>query len=266
MRNDELRLQTVDRALTLLSYLNANERPHQLRELAAALMMDKAVMHRLLRTMIAHAYVVQDAGTAAYRLGPRARALGRHGDQADIFGIAREPMRELAAETGCSTFLTLPLVRDTVCVDRVEANAMVRVSYDIGRRLPYHAGAPGKALLAAFAPARRQRALGDKLLERHTARSITSRSELDRELARIGRRGFATSVGEIEENISGVAAVIYEASGEPAAALSISGVSVILRETMFADLGARLMRAAGAISRDLGAPIRTATDERELPC
>jgi IclR family acetate operon transcriptional repressor len=266
MRNDELQLQTVGRALTLLSYLNENEGPHQLRDLASALMMDKAVLHRLLRTMVAHAYVVQDSGTAAYRLGPRARALGRHGDAADLFGIAREPMRELAAKTGCSTFLTLPLLRDTVCVDRVEANTMVRVSYEIGRRLPYHAGAPGKALLAAFSPARRQRTLGDRLLERHTSHTITSRSELDRELVRIGGRGFATSVGEIEDNISGVAAVIYDAAGEPAAALSISGVSVILGEPLFADLGAQLVRAAAAISRDLGAPRRAETDERELPC
>jgi DNA-binding IclR family transcriptional regulator len=269
MRNDDFRLQTVDRALTLLSHLNENDGPRQLRELAAALGLDKAVLHRLLRTMIGHAYVIQDPVTAAYRLGPRAHALGRRRDPADLFAVAREPMRELARETGFSTFLTLPLARDTVCVDRVEAQTTVRVSYEIGRRLPYHAGAPGKALLAHFAPQRRSSTLGDRLLERFTAASIVSRAELENELERIRRTGYATSTGEIEDNISGIGALVRDANGEPAAALSISGLSAVLHETLFPVLGARLLRTAQSISHELGAPPDAESSsafDKEMPC
>jgi IclR family acetate operon transcriptional repressor len=253
MRNDEPPLQTVDRALKLLSHLNNNEGPHQLRDLAMALSMDKAVVHRLLRTMAGHGYVEQDDATSAYSLGAQARALGRP-DAAYLFAIAREPMRELTEGSGFSTFLTLPLVRDSVCVDRVEAQRTIRVLYEIGRRLPFHAGSPGKALLAAFDVERRSRALGDDLLERFTDNTIIARSALDAELARIAQRGYATSAGELEDGISGVAAVIKDSRSQPVAALSLSGLSAALPDSIFALLGGQLMAAARSISQRLGAP------------
>jgi IclR family acetate operon transcriptional repressor len=252
MRNDEHRLHTVDRALTLLSFLNDHSGAHQLRELAAALGMNKAVVYRLLRTMQSHGYVSQDAVTTAYRIGPRARALGRRHDPTDVFAVAREPMRELARTSGLSAFLTLPLVHDSVCVDRAEASTTVRVSYEIGRRLPYHAGAPGKALLASFGAQRRAEALGAGLLTRFTAATIVSRAALEAELARVVHRGYATSAGEIEDDVSGIAAVIFDTTGNAAAALSLSGLSATLREPLFNRLGRQLVAAARAIGTDLG--------------
>lgn len=263
MRNDDGRLQTVDRALRLLVYLNENEGAHQLRHLAAALAMDKAVVHRMLRTMATQGFVAQDDASGAYSLGAQARALGRP-DSAYLFAVAREPMQALMAATGFSIFLTLPLARESVCVDRVEAQRTVRVSYEIGRRLPYHAGSPGKALLAAFSGERRTRALGDGLLERFTAKTIVSRAALDRELARIVDRGYATSHGELEDGISGVAAVVCDARAQPVAALSLSGLATTMPESRFASLGARLGAAADSISRRLGAPDRNEHRARSL--
>ena len=214
--------------------------------------MNKAVVYRLLRTMQSHGYVSQDAVMTAYRIGPRALALGRRHDPTDVFAVAREPMRELARTSGFSAFLTLPLAHDSVCVDRAEAHTTVRVSYEIGRRLPYHAGAPGKALLASFDAQRRVEAIGTGLLKRFTAATIVSRTGLDTELARITHRGYATSAGEIEDDVSGVAAVIFDTTGNAAAALSLSGLSATLREPLFDGLGRQLVAAARAISADLG--------------
>lgn len=252
MRNDEQRLHTVDRALTLLTFLNEHRGAHHLRDLATALDLNKAVVYRLLRTMQSHRYVAQDPETAAYRIGPRARALGRGNDPTDVFAVAREPMRDLARSSGLSAFLTLPLAYDCVCVDRAEANTTVRVSYEIGRRLPYHAGAPGKALLATFDARRRADALGSGLLKRFSAATIVSRTSLKTDLARIVRRGFATSAGEIEDDVSGIAVVIYDATGNAAAALSLSGLNNTLRAPLFDRLGRQLVAAARAISTDLG--------------
>ncbi len=247
---DEPRLQTVDRALRLLTYLGDHPGKHQLRELAGALQLNKAVVYRLLRTMEQHGYVAQDAATAAYQIGPCALALGRRYDSASVVAAAREPMHALTRESGFSTFLTLPLVTDCVCVDRVEAQTTVRVSYTIGRRLPYHAGAPGKALLAAFDAPRRATALA-VALEKFTAKTIVRRDALDSELTAIRRRGFATSTGEVEDNISGIATVISDTAGNPLAALSISGLSAVLHASLFHNLGAQLVRAAESIRHAL---------------
>jgi DNA-binding IclR family transcriptional regulator len=246
--NPDPGLQTVDRALTLLSYVSDHPRAHQLRELSTALSMNKAVVYRLLRTMESHGYITQDAMTNAYRIGPRALTLARYADPASVFERAREPMRALARESSFSTFLTLPLATDCICVDRAEAQTALRVSYSIGRRLPYHAGAPGKALLATFDAARRLHALGRGPLERFTDATIVDGDALAIELARIRSRGFATSAGEVESSISGVAATIEDDAGHALAVLSISGPSSLLHESLFESLGRRLIDATRAIA------------------
>jgi DNA-binding IclR family transcriptional regulator len=257
--NGDASLHTVDRALTLLSYLSDHPGAHQLRELAAALAMNKAVVYRLLRTLEGHGYATQDALTSAYRIGPRALTLARHDDPASVFAQAREPMQALARESSFSTFLTLPLATDCICIDRAEAQTTLRVSYSIGRRLPYHAGAPGKALLAAFDPARRLQALGRGPLERFTETTIVRADALETELARIRRRGFATSIGEVESSVSGIAAVIEDGARQPLAVLSISGPSAALLESRFESLGRRLIDATRAIA---ARPLELAAPER----
>jgi DNA-binding IclR family transcriptional regulator len=264
MRNDQPMLQTVDRALRLLSFLNENDGPHHLRDLSAALALDKAAVHRLLRTMCAHGFVDQNEETAAYSLGAEARALGRP-EAAHLFAVAREPMRTLTARSGFSTFLTLPLAHESVCVDRVEAQRTVRVSYEIGRRLPYHAGSPGKALLAAFDPHRRTRALGSALLERFTANTLVSRVALESELARIAERGYATSVSELEDGISGVAVVIRGPGAQPVAALSLSGLGTALPASSFAAIGREMTAAARIVSLQLGAPEDSSPRHAAIP-
>jgi DNA-binding IclR family transcriptional regulator len=245
-------LRTVDRALALLSHLGERPGAHALSELAADLGMNKAVLHRLLKTMEARGYVVQDARRRRYGLGPAARRLAQSGDSGEVRTLARETMHELARSTNLSTFLTVPLANDAVCVERAESSAMIRVSYEVGRRHPYHAGAPGKALLAHLDEAHRDDVLRRRPLTRFTRATTVSVTALRRELDTIRKRGYAVSVDELEAGISGVAAVILDAADRPLAALSVAAPTGALGPRALAGVGERLVAAAHEVSRRLG--------------
>jgi IclR family acetate operon transcriptional repressor len=248
-------LRTVDRALALISYL-ADQPGHQsLGTIALALGMNKAVVHRLLKTLGSHQYVVQDPATRAYALGPEAKRLGgREPDTLDVRVIARTTMRAIADATGFSAFLTVPLADDAICIERAEATALLRISYEAGRRHPYHAGAPGKVLLAHLDPQRRREILGRIPLQRYTKATTISPKKLHAEIDEIRMLGYACSNGELELGVGGIAAAIVDPHERPLAAISIAAPSAALTDRAIREIGGRLVRAAADIGRSFGRP------------
>jgi DNA-binding IclR family transcriptional regulator len=244
----EASLQTVGRALQLLAFFGDRPGPHALTAIAAELDWNKAVCHRLLRTLAARGFVVQETPTRAYSLGPAALRLGQRGSRIDLRSLAKPVMQELALSNHLSSFLTIPLENETVCVERAETDAVLRVSYDRGRRHPYHAGAPGKVLLAHL-DAARQVSILDSELARFTPRTIVARRRLGEELSRIRSRGFAISHGEMYQGVSGVAAIITDSGGQPLGALSLAGPTGMLSTRAWTQHGARLLRSAEAIAK-----------------
>ena len=245
-------LKTVERALCVLDRFAEQPGDHALSTLARDLQLNKAVLHRLLTTLNSRGYVVQDPVSRRYRLGASALRLGNQRPRLEsLRPLALEAMEELAQKTGLSCFLTAPLDDEAVCVEKVEANVLVRVSYNVGRRHPYHAGAPGKALLAFLPTERRERVL-NAALERYTDHTIISRASLLAELARIRDNRYAISHEELALEVSGVAAVILDPLGEPLASISLAGPARSIDDAQLHARGRELVDVASQLSTRLG--------------
>jgi DNA-binding IclR family transcriptional regulator len=80
-----------------------------------------------------------------------------------------------------------------------------------------------------------------------TPSTITEFEKLEKELGDIRRRGFAEVVDELEEGLSGVAAVVRGGMGEVLGALSICGPSQRMSENRRAQLGVTLCTVASRL-------------------
>ena len=109
-----------------------------------------------------------------------------------------------------------------------------------------HASALGKVLLAAGAAP-----LAD-VLTAATPATIIDHELLQRDLALVRQRGYATSVEELEPGLLAVAAGVRERSGAVIAALAISGPSIRLEARNLDRLGTLLVVEADALSARLG--------------
>ena len=150
-----------------------------------------------------------------------------------------------------ATLATVHLaVRDGVEVlylDRLAGNTSVPVVSSIGSRLPLHATGVGKVLLA-HAPAEVQTAvLSD--LRRITPYTITQPGTLRRQLARVHRDGYATTVEEMRLGACSVAVPIRTGRGVVAAL----GIVVPTLRNDRAKLVAAMQVAAQGIARALSA-------------
>ena len=122
---------------------------------------------------------------------------------------------------------------EIVILDRVEGKDPVKVIFPVGTRQPINHGAPGKLLLAYRYPSDSSRF--DKLLlrgkiTRLTDRTLTDRRRLQEELNKIRRLGYATSDGEAIRGTVGIAAPVWNSTGEVEAALAHRGRIVVQYE------------------------------------
>jgi DNA-binding IclR family transcriptional regulator len=178
----------------------------------------------------------------------------------DTVSQARPELEALSARTRETANLAVLDGFDVVYVDQVTGSHAVVTANWVGLRRPAHASSSGKVLLA-FGDETVVEALLSRRLARLTARTITDAAVLRRTLADVRRRGFAATVGELEDQLSTVAAPV-RVDGRVIAAVSVSGPAYRLPPRDHARLGRLVVEAGQAISKRMGRPAPTGPRER----
>jgi DNA-binding IclR family transcriptional regulator len=247
VRDTQQGVQSVGRALQILTAFESETRELGVGQLAARLAVHKSTASRLAATLASHGFLERAPNAETFRLGPRLARLGMlAASKQDVVDAARPAMEKLAADTGETVVLSMPLNGEAVDVAQIDARYRVGGKTWTGRRTPLHATSDGKVFLAFGAAT-----LEPGRLERIAERTITSRVALERELREVREAGWARAVGECEEGLNGVAAPITAADGRCAAALSVSGPAYRLAPEGLAALAGRCTEAAAAISSSL---------------
>jgi DNA-binding IclR family transcriptional regulator len=227
-------VKSADRALDVLEALAATPaRRRSLGELAGALAIPKSSLSGILRTMVHRGWITADETGTRFGLGLRALQVGASyvdGDEtvARLAGV----LDALAAEFGETVHLGRLAGTAVTYLAKRESVHPLRLYSAIGRRLPAHATALGKALLA-----RRDDvvAMLSYPLPALTPNTITSRAALHAELATIRARGWAA---DREENSIGIACFAVALGDTDAVSISVptARLDAAIEERMVAAL------------------------------
>jgi DNA-binding IclR family transcriptional regulator len=239
-------VKSADRTLEVLEALAGSPARRGLGELARDLGIPKSSLHGLLRTMMQRGWVEADATGTRFGLGVRALQVGAaYVDADDSVGLLAGVLDELADEFGETVHLGRLDGGDVVYLAKRESRHPLRLFSAIGRRLPAHATALGKALLADRPDAEVDALLTWPLrnLTRHT---ITERGALHEELGRIRARGYAV---DHEENTDGIVcfAVAVPLRSPATDAISVSAPASRVDAAAAAAVPAALSRVAGRL-------------------
>jgi len=233
--------QAVLRALRLLKSFHRGQPERSLADLAAEHGLTRTTTHRLLAALESEGLVARSADSGAYRLGPATLALGvealhSHG----LRNRVRPLLERLALATGETA--TFEVLHDgmVLIVDEVPGPHVLSSAGHVGTRWPLHATSTGKVLLAFQGAAPRELR---RPLAAFTRTTITDPDTLERELARVRDRGYATVIGELEEGFNAVAVPVRDAFGEVAGALSLGGSNARLGRRELTQLAASLQDA-----------------------
>lgn len=196
------KVKSAVRTVELLEYLAARQdRPARIREISAALDMPRSSAHALLRTLMSQGWVRSDDSGTLYGIGIRALLVGTSYLDSDPYLPMITPFLDDLQRDFDETFHVGRLDGpDVVYLATRESRQYQRATSRVGRRLPAHATALGKALLAdRFDDDRRAHLY--ETLPSLTPRTITDRAELDEALETARVRGYAV---DDEENTPGV--------------------------------------------------------------
>ncbi len=193
-----------------------------LSEIARRIGVSRSSAFRLVHTLEKLGYLAREDETKSYRLGARVMSLGyAFLSSKDIAELARPELRRLRAQTRCSAHLGILDGSDVLYIARYAAHEPVGSMIAVGARLPAHATTMGRILLA-FKPAAYVDEHFAEPFARYTERTPATRAELDALLAGDRARGHAISHSNFESGIASIAAPVFDASGDVAAAINVS--------------------------------------------
>ena len=227
--------------------------------IARELGISKAVVHRILTSLVSRGMVAVDPATREYRLGPAAAAIGARALRESDLRLAALPLlRELRDETRETATLSTPVPRGRVYLDQVVGLHEIKMTVELGRRFPLHAGSSGKCMLAFLDPEVRERIL-EGPLESLPPTPVGGPARLRAARARVARRGYAASAGERQADAGSVAAPVFGVPGPTGSvlgAISVCGPRYRVTEEFVATIAPRVVAVADRISARLGAAPR----------
>ncbi len=220
------RIQSLARADAILNVVMYNDEPTPLAKLAEILQLNKTTVFNLAESLVVLGYLTRTTSPKGYKLGLRCLELGRQvSRKLPILDISRPSLRELCQTTNETVNLAVPYLQEAILVEALQSRQGVRATAYAGTRSAYHSSACGKALMAFFPEEQRNWLYDHVGLNRITEFTICDKTILEKCLAEVRERGYATEEQENEIGASCVAVPIFGPFNEVVAAISVTGVS-----------------------------------------
>lgn len=201
--------------------------------------MPKTTVYRLLYSMNKLGYVDQNPVSDLYSLSGKFFELGANAlPYQRLTVIARPLMRRLLLTFGETVNLAVPDAVGVIYIMVLESPKAHRVVESAGNRGYLHCTALGKCIAAYLSPWELEQHLTRHGMPPMTPSTITSRVQLEEELARVRVEGVAIDNEENVEGTTCVSSPIFASGGKPIAALSVAGPSFRVSQSFPAMKGA----------------------------
>ncbi len=245
-------ITALQRGLRLLNLFAKAEKGLTATQAAKLSSLPTSTLHRFLVNLQSASFL-NDDGAGIYHLGIACISIGQAAlGQLDIRRLSRPYLQELNHHTRETIHLTVRYDLSAVYVEKLDSPEPLRIHSRLGAAVPLHCTAVGKVLLA-YMPEREQAKILDQLeLRRFTANTIGSVQELQTQLQRVQRNGYACDLEEHEEHIRCIAAPIWDHTGAVNASLSITGPAVRMAVARLRQLAPLIGDVGMRISRELG--------------
>ena len=243
--------EAADRVADVLLLFARSDEPLGVSGIARSLGLSKAVVHRILQSLMSRSLVQVVPGRATYQLGPSAIGLGtRAWSQMDVRSIAAPILRELRGATNETTTLSILVGRHRIYLDQFESPPEIKMVVEIGPRLPLHSGASSRAILAHLP----RNFVDEALRDLRRLRGDIDEEAFLVELEETRRRGHTISHNERGTGGASIAAAFFDRAGNVVGSLSASGPVFRYPGDHESEHAALVVAAAEQVSEALRGP------------
>jgi len=233
-------VKSATRTLDIIEYVVATNRALVAQEIAVALGIPVSSLSYLLATLVDRGYLLRDG--RRYQPGPGLERLQMRGASPSLADRTRPLVQWLRSQLNETASFFIRVGWEMEVIVTQSSDQALRYSLDTGKRLPMHALASGRALLASLPDAELERYFAESERVRFTPSTITAEKPLRREIALARAAGVADTDEEYSLGIRGIGCVV-QIDGQPVGALSVAIPKVRLSDNRRDEAVALLHRA-----------------------
>ena len=212
-------VKSATRTLDIIEYVVAHGRPLVAQEIATALAIPVSSLSYLLSTLVERSYLERDG--RRYSAGPGLARLQKSTGHFSLADRAAPLVRTMRMQLNETTSF---FIRDGWQIEAIvteSSEQALRYSVPQGQRLPMHALAAGKVMLAAMPGDELDRYFAEATLEPFTPSTVTTEAQLRAQIAEIQETGVGKTVEEYSRGIVGIARLV-RFDAELAGSLSVA--------------------------------------------
>ncbi len=224
-------IASLVRGLKVLEAFNGTEPALGITEIAERAEISRAAARRIAMTLH-HAGYLGRSPRNRYFLTPQVLALATAYLSAHRIGDSVQPiLARLRSLSGRSASVAVLEGQQIVYIARAATTGPMQIHIDVGQKLPAHATAMGRVLLAALPDDDLAKWLRETPLSSPRENTLTDRDALLAEILRTRARGYGTVDGEIAAGIRAIAVPVRSQKGRTVAALNLTAQSALERTT-----------------------------------
>ncbi len=237
-------VKSATRTLDIIEYVVAHNRPLVAQEIATALGIPVSSLSYLLSTLVEREYLVRDA--RRYSAGPGLARLQASREGFTLADRAAPLVRTLRVQLNETTSFFVRHDWEIEAIVTESSEHALRYSVPQGRRLPMHALAAGKVLLASLEADELDRYFAEVQREVFTSETVTDEKRLRAQLDEARHTGFAMTDEEFSRGIVGIGK-LATMGGVPVGSLSVAVPKVRFDDDLHARVADLLERTAGLL-------------------
>lgn len=246
-------IQSIDRALQVLELFSLEKPEWGVTEISKALNIYKSNVHNVLTTLAERGFVIKDSKTDKYKLGIKFFELGSVViKNMDLRKIAHPYMEKLLKEFNETVHLGILVEGEIISIEQEESDQSLSPRIFIGKRTPLHCTGVGKAIMAYLPKDKFAFIIKEMGIPRYTENTISNEEELEKELEKIRKQGYAVDNMEHEEGVRCVAGPIRDYTGKVSASLSVSGPAFRINENDIPNIAKKVKEYCDCISKEMG--------------
>lgn len=197
------KVPAIDKCFAILQLLAKSKPALGISEISKQLELNKSTVFNIIYTL-KDIRILEQYPDGKFHFGTLLYLLGNsNGKKSELIQTVHPYLEKINRETKLSAFLGIRSGLRAIIVDKVDTVYDIKISSEIGMRLPLLVGAGGKALLCQLSDEEIDHIVTENALKQFTSKTCTDRNEYLKDILKIKEDGIAF---DDEEYIEGVVA------------------------------------------------------------
>ena len=242
------RVPSIDKCFSILELMTETRRPLGFTEIVRKLDLNKSTVFNILHTLN-DLGVLDKRPDGLFNLGPKLFTLGNAAAVgSELIQTVHPYLEKINREYMVSTFLGILSGKDVVIIDKADNAQKIKISSEIGMKIPVFAGVAGKALLSQLPDSVLDEIIKNHRVRKYTRYTITDADRLKKEILKVRETGIAYDMEEYIEGLIAAAVPVVTNREDLQAAIWTVGLKQEVKKKALNRISNLLLKTAGEIN------------------